>query len=282
MPKQQQPDDYRSLAAYYDLVYARLGPDDVPFYLDWAARQAGAAGGASMLELGCGTGRVTLPLAGAGHSVTALDISPAMLDILRGKLAQEPADVRGRVQVVEADMAEFDFQTAAGRRRHGSSLFDLVLAPFRAFQHLMETGQQRAMLTRVREHLAPGGLYIHNQFEPNYPLIVENMRRGAAWQVDCTIDLPDGGVVQRSHIPTYDLGRQRLDAQFRLDEYGPDMVLHRSALERIAMRMTHRQELLYLLELCGLAVRASFSGYHGEPLGSDLARGDIVLVCEAA
>ncbi len=277
MPVSPQPDDYRSLAPYYDLIYAQIGLTDVPFYLDWAARQAGSDGSATILELGCGTGRVTLPLARAGHSVVALDISPAMLDILRGKLAQEPPDVQACVEVVKEDMAQFDLPDGTGQQRQ----FQLILAPFRAFQHLLEPEQQRACLTRIRAHMGPAGAYIHDQFEPSYRYVIENMQRGLVWQHDAEVALPDGSLLQRFHLPRYELGRQRLQVDFRLDEYGPDRVLRRSMLERIYLRLTHRQEILYLLELCGLKAIESFGGFGGEQLGAEIAR-ELVLVCQAA
>jgi SAM-dependent methyltransferase len=303
MSASAQPDGYRALAAYYDLIYAKVGPDDVPFYLDHAARQAGP-----VLELGCGTGRVTLPLARAGFHVTALDLSPAMLEQLRAKLAQEPAEAQARVTIVEGDMAQFELERRLSSRPeedaawkggapdggapdgdapdggapvNGGVRFALIIAPFRAFQHLLEPAQQRSMLARVRAHLAPGGVYIHDQFEPNYRFVVENMQRGESPRLDCTVELPGGGLVQRYVTLRYDLGRQRLDAQFRMEEFAADGVLRQTVLERVAMRLTHRQELLYLLELCGLRVAQAFDGYDGAPLGPELAR-EIVLVCQRA
>jgi hypothetical protein len=199
-----------------------------------------------------------------------------MLSELLAKLAQEPPQVQERVELTPGDMSELHLPDGASGGLLG---FDLVIAPFRAFQHLMEPARQRAMLERVRAHLAPGGVYIHDQFEPNYRAVVENMQRGAAPQLDCEVELPDGGLLQRHVTVRYDLARQRLDAQFRVDDYAADGVLRRSILERIALRMTHRQELLYLFELCGLRVREAFDGYDGTPLGPELAR-ELVLVCE--
>jgi SAM-dependent methyltransferase len=276
--QRQLTDDYRSLAAYYDLIYAQVGPDDVPFYLEHAARLAGGPEGHSrILELGCGTGRVTLPLARAGHDVTALDLSPAMLEQFECKLGQEPAAVQQRIAAQQGDMRSFSITDDGGQPQG----FDLIIAPFRAFQHLLEPTDQRAMLERVRTHLAPGGVYIHDQFEPNYRYVVENMQRGTAAQLDCEIELPDGGLIQRWITVRYDLGRQRLDAQFRVDNFAAGGLLRSSILERIALRLTHRQELLHLLELCGLRVRTAYDGYHGAPLGPELAR-ELVLVCERA
>ncbi len=92
-------DDYISfqsaeLAAIYDAIYADR--DDAGF---WQA-MAAAAGGGPILELGCGTGRVLLPLARAGFEITGLDLSAQMLERCRAKLQAEPPEVRDRVRLL--------------------------------------------------------------------------------------------------------------------------------------------------------------------------------------
>src|SRR5512137_1420203 len=94
---------YRSaeLAALYDAVYANSA--DIAF---WQA--IATAGSDGLLELGCGTGRVLLPLARAGHTVTGLDLATPMLERCRTHLQAEPPEVRERVTLLEADMTAFD------------------------------------------------------------------------------------------------------------------------------------------------------------------------------
>jgi SAM-dependent methyltransferase len=100
-------------------------PNDIPFY---QARIPAPA--ASILELGCGTGRVTLALAPHCSYIHGLDLSPAMLSICREKLAK--ADLpSGRVRVEEGDITDFDLARS----------FDLIIAPFRVLQNL-ETDAQ--------------------------------------------------------------------------------------------------------------------------------------------
>ena len=100
-------DAYNSseLAEIYDVVYADR--DDHAF---WAAV---APGGGAILELACGTGRVLLPLARAGHEIVGLDLSAQMLERCRAHLADEPAAVRDRVRLVQADMTSFDWAGAS-------------------------------------------------------------------------------------------------------------------------------------------------------------------------
>jgi SAM-dependent methyltransferase len=137
---------------YYDLRQ-QDGPGtpiegDVAFYRRQAKRARGP-----ILELGCGTGRVTFPLADAGLDVTGLDASRAMLRVARRKLRATP---RPKVRLVRGDMRRFTL-----RRR-----FALVIIPFRAFQALLTVRDQRACLACIRRHLRPGGRLIIDLFDP--------------------------------------------------------------------------------------------------------------------
>jgi SAM-dependent methyltransferase len=108
-------------------------------------RELAAERGGAVLELGAGTGRVALDLAEQGHEVVALDTEPAFVEACAARARE-----RGlRVGTVCADARSF----ALGRR------FGLVLAPMQVVQLLGDAGGRDAMLARVVEHLAPGGLF---------------------------------------------------------------------------------------------------------------------------
>src|SRR5438105_2408836 len=146
----------------YDAVPAYAARRDVPFYL---AEAAIAGRGAAVLELGCGTGRVLLPLARAGLSVTGVDASSAMLERCREKLAREPVPVRERVSLHEADVRQFQVRDSGTA---GASGFPLAIAPFRVFQHLVSVADQVRCLETVRAHLAPGGRLVFDVFNPHF------------------------------------------------------------------------------------------------------------------
>jgi len=139
------------IADYYDespIVKGRL--QDVAFYRD-AAREFGDP----VLELGCGTGRITMALAEAGKRVTGLDLSERMLERAAKKRAALMVEARERVHLVQSDMARFDL----------GEKFRLIIIPFRPFQHLLEVRQQADCLECVRKHLAPGGRLILDVFQ---------------------------------------------------------------------------------------------------------------------
>jgi SAM-dependent methyltransferase len=139
---------YEYSAGYYDAVYRAvptLGPD-AKFYERLAVESGGP-----VLELGCGTGRVLLPIASKGIACTGVDKSPGMLDQFRAKAGSEA------VTLCCSPMESFDFN---GRR------FPLIFSAFRAFQHLNTVTQQLSCLERVRAHLEPGGVFAFDVFLP--------------------------------------------------------------------------------------------------------------------
>src|SRR5262245_20825410 len=111
------PPEYDAIhARYYDRANAALRDGaDVAFYLDLARETGGP-----VLEIGCGTGRVLLPIAHTGTSCVGLDSSPAMLDVLRAKMP--PPNLRP----VVARMQDFDV---------GPECFRLIFSAFRPLQH---------------------------------------------------------------------------------------------------------------------------------------------------
>jgi SAM-dependent methyltransferase len=131
-------------AALYDYEYRRRRAD-VTFYRELARRR----GADRILELGAGSGRVTMPLARDGRSVVALDQSEAMLARLRTRIARLPAPVAKRITPVTGDLRTF---SVAGR-------FPLAIAAFNVLEHLYTRGEVTACLQRIAAHLAPGGVF---------------------------------------------------------------------------------------------------------------------------
>ncbi|MBK8900120.1 MAG: methyltransferase domain-containing protein [Anaerolineaceae bacterium] len=133
---------YDQIAHFYDLTHASLTAD-LPFVLQLASETGGP-----VLELGCGSGRLLLPLARAGHSVTGLDLSTVMLDRARARVAQEAAAVQQRITLHQADMTRFLLP--------GAPTFGLVVVPYNTLLHL-DTPQALAALRQARGCLGENG-----------------------------------------------------------------------------------------------------------------------------
>lgn len=137
--------DHDRVADLYDL-YVRWD-DDIPFFLD---RLAGRPG--PILELTCGTGRVSLPLVAAGHDLVCVDYAPAMLRVLRERL---------RGAELEARVVCQDIRRLGLRRR-----FPTVILPFHALAELVEPADRAAALGAIAAVIGDGGEFICTLHNP--------------------------------------------------------------------------------------------------------------------
>jgi SAM-dependent methyltransferase len=152
----------------YDAFYGGSRPQiagDVAFY-----ERLARGGGGAVLEVGCGTGRITVPLAQAGLEVTGVDLSEAMLAIARRKFAALPTSVQAHVNLINQDMTALNL----GR------CFNLVFLPFRSFQHVLTIDLQRKALKAIRRHLEPTGRLALHLFDPRLDFLCDanNPRQG--------------------------------------------------------------------------------------------------------
>jgi SAM-dependent methyltransferase len=133
-----------ALARLYDVDLIE-DPGDLDLYLALAARAEGP-----VLELAAGSGRLAVPLATAGHRVTAVDLDPAMLARLRRRAAAAGSTVERRIDVVEADLLELDLPSAGS--------FGLAFIALNSLFLLATREAQRQAFRTIASHLAPGGI----------------------------------------------------------------------------------------------------------------------------
>jgi SAM-dependent methyltransferase len=134
---------YGGQSQIYDAEY-RAFDQDVHLLRDRLWRHGVAR---EVLELGCGTGRIALPLVRAGYAVTGMDISAPMLRRARTRRAGLPPEQRAKLRLSQQDMTTFRY-----RRRFGA-----ILAPFGALTLLPDSAARAACLQRCRAHLDVGG-----------------------------------------------------------------------------------------------------------------------------
>lgn len=224
---------------------------DVEFYLQLARSAPGPA-----LELGCGTGRIALPLARAGIEITGLDLSRAMLDVAAERLAIEDADVTGRATFVRGDMTDFDL----GRQ------FGLVYIAFRSFMMLSTPEEQRRCLEAAHRHLAPGGTLAIDLFDPLLDRLVPGLMP-ESWTSMGNYPHPDTFNLVRIEVADRmsDPLTQVFEETWRFTEVDRSGYVLRQEEEVLRMRWTYRHEMRYLLELCGFEVLAEYSDYFRSP-----------------
>ncbi|WP_414837668.1 class I SAM-dependent methyltransferase [Candidatus Nanosalina sp. VS9-1] len=148
--------DFEDYAALYDIVSeSKSDGRDVEFYVEEASKVDG-----KVLEVACGTGRIYLEMLEAGVDAYGIDISEAMLEILR-----EKAESRGlEPEVEKANMQDFDLDEK----------FSLIMIPYRSFHHNLTVDDQLATLETIYEHLEDGGKFILNFYCPDFEFISEN------------------------------------------------------------------------------------------------------------
>src|SRR5262245_28533501 len=139
-------------AVLYDWEYRRRR-DDVRFYGTLADERGGP-----ILDLGCGTGRLMLPLLRAGHVVVGVDRAPAMLARAAARLARLAPRVRRRALLLRADLRRLPL----GRAR-----FAFAVAAFHTIQHLATDRELTGFFAAVARALAPGGWFAFDTFAPN-------------------------------------------------------------------------------------------------------------------
>ena len=254
-------DEYGASAEFYDYVPPYGDRPDIAF---WVA--AGVESGGPVLEIGCGTGRVLIPTARAGVEIVGLDLSSAMLAICRHKLAEEPADVRARVALVEADMRDFQL------RRE----FALATMPFRPFQHLITVEDQIGCLETIHRHLAPGGRLILDLFNPSLPFLVDESRSGE-YGDEPEFIMPDGRrVVRRFRNARRDWLVQVQDVELIYYVTHPDGRQER-LVHAFPMRYLFRYEAEHLLARCGFRIEALYADYDRRPYGTTYP-GELIFV----
>jgi SAM-dependent methyltransferase len=253
--------EYDRFAEFYDHVIPYRNRADVGFYVDLARRSGGP-----VLEAGCGTGRVLIPIARAGIEIDGFDTSDGMLAACRASLAREPQSVRDRVRLVSADM-----RTATLGRA-----YPLVTIPFRSFQHLLTTEDELQALGTLREHLLPDGLLVVDLFNPSLPFLTDQ-RITIEPYLEPAFTMPDGRRVVRGYrIAGRDYFAQVQDVEFTIDVTHPDG-RHETSREQFPLRYLFRYELEHLLERSGFAVEAVYSDYDRSPFGSTYP-GELIAV----
>jgi SAM-dependent methyltransferase len=259
-PENTPPDEYQSIAEYYDHVTPYAERADVDFFVGEALKSGGP-----VLEVGCGTGRILIPTAREGVQIHGLDLSPHMLEILRERLRQEPPDVQARVTLSQGDMRSFDL----------GGTFQLVTFPFRPFQHLTTVEDQMTCLERVRAHLEPGGRLILDLFNPKLESLLGET--GVEMKEGVDFSMPDGRQVSRSvRFVHRDLFNQVSQVELIYYVTHPDGRVER-LVHDIHMRYLYRFEAEHLLERCGFSVESLYGDYDRSPYGSKYP-GELIFI----
>jgi SAM-dependent methyltransferase len=228
-----------------------LGFQGLAHDLDRYLEIADAIGG-PILDLCCGTGRVTIPLARAGHACTAVDFSTGMLEGMRANLRRESAGTRARITVFEQDITALDLP-----RRD----FRLAVCAFNSLLCIPSFRDQRAALRAIVPHLAPDGRLVLDLVNP----LRLNRDGDPVPSPFFTRRNPATGLMYTRFAasdPFDDEHRQRLHGWY--DELADDGSVRRFPYS-IRWRPIFRFELELMLEQAGLEIVTLEGGHQREP-----------------
>lgn len=241
------------LARFYDLIYhqVRDGVDNT-FYLDEIRKTKGKA-----LEIGVGTGRLFTEALKNGADIYGIDISPAMIKVLNSKLGNEQ-QVRVSLQNI------IDFKS--------ENKFDLIVAPFRVFMHLISKEDQLRALNNVHLHLKKGGKFIFDTFVPDLKMLITGLDN----VTDFDGEYEPGCRVKRIASTKPDLINQLINVTFRLE--WNDENSNYSREWKTPLRFFFRFELEHLLERSEFKKYNISGDFQGSPLNPESK--EFIVLCQ--
>lgn len=235
---------------HYDLLMP--GPNDLPFYESQANKYGGP-----VLELACGTGRLTVPLRLAGADITGLDRSREMLEVARSKTERHGTEI----EYVHADARSYSL----GR------LFRLIFIANNSLSHLLRREDVEACLRCVRQHLAPDGRFIVDIFTPSLHFLARDPAR--RYPVGEYED-PDGcGHVTVSETYKHDPATQVSHSTWHYQREGEPAAWDVS----LDMRMFYPQEIDALLIYNGFVIEHKYGDFSETPYAAGSPKQ--VIVC---
>ena len=248
-----------ALARLYDLDLVD-DPGDLDLYLAMAERAAGP-----VLELAAGTGRLAVPLAEAGHEVTAVDLDPAMLDRARNRAR----DIAGadRLTFVEADLV--------GLRLPDAGRYGLAFIALNSLLVLGSRAAQRAALRTMAEHLASGGLAVVDVWLPD----AEDLARfdGRIMLEWPRLDPETGVAVTKTASALHDATSSTVTLTTIFEE-GAQGASARRWVRTDRLRLVTAGELRDFALDAGLTVELLAGGYELGPLGPGSERAVLIAV----
>lgn len=241
----------------YDLEHVG-DEEDVVFYIGLAK----SLHPRSVLELACGTGRITVPLAeeGArsGFSVVGLDSEVNMLRQARDKARQMPEAARKRLKLVHGDM----------RKWHGREPFDLIVVPCASITHFLDLDEELEVWRRAFQNLAPGGRFVVETVMPNFSAYADSFSNPPRTLVEIDRDVTDEPrkirLVRRKTV-NYLPDEQRAQIRFLYEKY------HRKSLvecyiDDFESHVYFPRELRLLFLHTGFEIENVFGDYNRRPL----------------
>ncbi len=237
---------YDSWASIYDSVYSYVR-GDIPFYVDLACKTGGP-----VLELGCGTGRVTIPVSEAGIEITGVDFSKEMVRVARAK-TESLISPRKNPNFLIANMCAFDLDRK----------YKLVIIPFRGFLSLLTVEDQIATLNNIKKHLHTDGILAFNIFVPDLEMLTDG--GDIPYHFRDVTDPKTGSRYVLWHQSNYDNHSQIIDSRIIIESLDMDGVVEKRLYRDFQMRYVYRWEMEHLLTAYGFEIISLYGDFAKSP-----------------
>ncbi|MQG18695.1 MAG: class I SAM-dependent methyltransferase [SAR202 cluster bacterium] len=242
--------NYDKWADVYDLVYSYV-KDDIGFFVKESKLCSG-----EILELGSGTGRITLPIAIAGCKITGIDFSSKMVALATQKASCVLPNSRN-LTFLQKDMRDFDLQKK----------FSRIFIPFRGFQSLLSVEDQASTLKAIKKHLEPDGKLIFSVFVPDILMIAEGYIPLSHFR-----DVKDpitGETVSLWHEGQIDTYNQIMHIRLSGKSTYKKHKIIKDFDREFEIRYSFRWEIFHLLNRYGFKVEEIFGDFSSSPYDQD-------------
>jgi len=248
---------YDSIAPFYDVEHA-LFQEDLDMYLNYAELCGGA-----ILELACGSGRVLLPLARAGYTVTGVDSSAEMLALARQQVRQAGLDAR--CTLVQQDIRALQL----GRK------FRMAFIALGSFAHITTRKEQQQVLQGVRAHLGMGAFCIIDISNADARYMEDaggHVLHQGTWRRE------DGTILTHFVSPASAEDRHLLELTHFYDQHRQGGPVQRT-VATTHLYLFERSEMELLLEQAGFTVKDVYGNYDLSPFQLESPR--MIFIAEA-
>ncbi len=211
---------------------------DLPFYSRWLKKKKNG----NILELCCGTGRLTIPLAKEGYNIVGVDNNTSMLKQAKGKANE----LKTPIEFIKSDIRSLDLP----------EVYDIIFIPFNSIHHLYSNQDFFNVLISVKKHLKKNGYFIFDCYNPNIHYIVNSEQEE---KIIADYSTKDGRKVVIKQTMIYENNTQinRIKWHYFIDGKF-------DSIQSLDMRMFFPQELDSYLELNGFNIIHKFGGFEEE------------------
>ena len=229
---------------HYDLMYP-VKQEDIDFWIDLAEESPNR----TILELGCGTGRFSVPMAEAGFQVAGIDLSGTMMDQAGRKAESEGVEL----SLIKADMKNFEL----GKK------FGFIFIPSNTIVHLLTRSDVEACLSCIRKHLADDGFFAFSVFVPTPDKLKRKSVEEQEWAVYQDPESGEDIRVMFTYEYEYDTQIKRITTY----HYFPGN--EEPVIGKIDLKMYFPQEVDALLEYNGFRIVNKWGSMKRESFGHD-------------